>query len=130
MLKQIIVYDSLTGNTEHFVQRMQKTKPDWQYLKIKPGLKMKDDFHLITYTTGMGEVPPLTLAFLENNHTKMLTVSASGNRNWGANYALAANKISETFKKPILEKFEVADYQEAINDMINKIERETYNNEN
>ncbi len=125
MAKQVvetIVFDSLTGNTERFVERMKKTRPKWHYLKIRSDLVVDQDFHLITFTTGIGNIPASTKDFLIKNSKNMLTVSSAGNRNWGANYAIAAEKISQNYKVPILEKFEVADYQQAIDDMINKIE--------
>ncbi len=126
MSKVTIVFDSLTGNTERFVKRIGESRPEWDYIKIKSGLKVDRPFHLITYTTGLGEVPESTTQFVLDNLDNLVTVSASGNRNWGQNYALAANKISQQYNKPILEKFEVADWQEAIDDMIKKIEGRLY----
>ncbi len=125
-VETIIVFDSLTGNTERFVERMKKTKPNWQYFKIVDDLEINQKFHLITYTTGVGEISPATAKFLAKNCQNMLTVSSAGNRNWGENYAIAAEKISQQYNVPILQKFEVADYQQAINDMITKIEGRLY----
>ncbi len=126
MAKTTIVFDSLTGNNQHFIDRMKQTKPDWDYLKISDDLKLDQPFHLITFTTGLGEVPVSTANFLEKHAQHMLSVSSSGNRNWGPNYALAADKISQQYDKPILEKFEVADYQNSIDDIINKIKGRQY----
>ncbi len=120
----VIVYDSLMGTTEKFIQQIAKNRPDWKYLKIAPNLVLDETFNLITYTIGSGEIPPATKNFLERNSEQLLSVSSSGNRNLGAIYAVAADQISQQYNVPILAKFEVADGQKIINKIINQIERE------
>ncbi len=126
MNKVTIVFDSLTGNTERFVNKISQTRPNWSCVKIKDDLKVDQPFHLITYTTGLGEVPPSTAQFVADNLDNLVTVSASGNRNWGQNYGLAADRISQQYNKPILKKFEVAESQKIIDEIINKIEGRLY----
>ena len=45
--------------------------------------------------------------FLNVNHTQLQAVAASGNRNWGQNFAKAGHTISEEYKVPLMMKFEV-----------------------
>lgn len=53
--------------------------------------------------------------FLEVNHAQLQAVAASGNRNWGQNFAKAGRTISEEYNVPLLMKFEV---QGTNNDVI------------
>lgn len=52
---------------------------------------------------------------LEVNHAQLQAVAASGNRNWGQNFAKAGRTISEEYNVPLLMKFEV---QGTNNDVI------------
>lgn len=116
-----IYYDSKTGNVERFVNRL-KEHGDWMVQKIDEAFKPQYAGHLITYTTAFGEVPLSTLRFLEEHAGMIKSVSSSGNRNWGANYALAAAKISAQFKLPILLQFELSGTRADIQTFIDNIE--------
>ncbi|AOM79240.1 class Ib ribonucleoside-diphosphate reductase assembly flavoprotein NrdI [Pedobacter steynii] len=116
-----IYYDSKTGNVERFVNRL-KLHRDWQIQKIDQVSLPLEEGHLITYTTGFGEVPASTLRFLEENSAAIKSVSSSGNKNWGPNYALAAKKISVLFKLPVLLQFELSGTGEDIRKFIENIE--------
>ncbi|WP_262496987.1 class Ib ribonucleoside-diphosphate reductase assembly flavoprotein NrdI [Pedobacter lusitanus] len=50
------------------------------------------------------------------------SISSSGNKNWGANYAMAATRISAQFKLPILMQFELSGTMADIQKFIDKIE--------
>lgn len=103
----LITYDSLTGNVQRFVDKITNNN----YLNVK---KITDDtmitepFIHITYTIGFGEVPKLTQVFIHNNKELIRGICSSGNKNWGNNFALAADKIAHQYNVPILLKFELA----------------------
>ena len=119
-----IYYDSKTGNVERFINKIKVERPDWFFVKISEEMKIENDGHLITFTTKFGEVPERTKIFMENENNKnhIRTVSSSGNMNWGVLFALAANKISEKYKIPILMKFELSGTHNQVEKLINYIE--------
>jgi len=116
-----IYYDSKTGNVERFVNRL-KLERDWSIQKINDSFQPLHAGHLITYTTGFGEVPLSTLRFLEANREMIKSVTSSGNKNWGPNYALAATKIAAQFKLPVLMRFELSGTMADIQQFIENIE--------
>jgi protein involved in ribonucleotide reduction len=99
----LVVFDSLTGNTKRFVDKLQLNS-----IKIHEGLVITDPYILITYTTGFGNAPKSTLEFLKSNHEHLKGVAASGNKNWGNNYAMSADVVANTYNVPILLKFELS----------------------
>lgn len=117
-----IAFASLTGNTKKFVARLTGLRPEWQFIELKPDLQLDQPFHLLTYTTGLGDVPYGVSEFLKLNQAKLLGVSACGNLNWGPNFAIAADKIAEQYQVPILLKYELAGNQAVAEQFINKIE--------
>lgn len=121
-MMKTIAYASLTGNTKRFMGDVKKLRPDWHLIQIKPDTKIDEKFHLVTYTTGLGEIPPVVVKFLEKNSKEMLSVSACGNMNWGKNFAIAADKVSEKYNVPVLLKYELAGNQKTAEQLINKIE--------
>jgi len=122
-----IYYDSKTGNVERFVNRLKQHR-EWNIQKINDEFQPTHQGHLITYTTGIGEVPLSTLRFLQTNHQFIETVTSSGNRNWGSNFALAATKISNEFKLPVLMQFELSGTMADLQKFIDNIEGNTYGN--
>jgi protein involved in ribonucleotide reduction len=99
----LIVYDSLTGNVQRFVDNLGMNA-----IKIKPGLQVNQPYVLITYTTGMGLVPPSVDAFLRDNADFLQGVAASGNKIWGYSYCKSADTIASMYSVPILSKFELS----------------------
>lgn len=99
----LIVYDSKTGNVKRFVGKLNMPA-----VPLDSDLTIDEPFVLVTYTTGFGQAPEKTLAFLKRNHRAMVGVSASGNRNWGEGFARSADRISDLYNVPILSKFELA----------------------
>lgn len=116
-----IYYDSKTGNVERFIGKIRPLR-NWVFIKINDELIPHNKGHLVTFTTNFGEVPKTTEKFLEKYSDKILSVSSSGNMNWGKLYALAANKISEAYNLPIIMKFELAGLNSEIEMFINKVE--------
>ncbi|CAL8901994.1 MULTISPECIES: class Ib ribonucleoside-diphosphate reductase assembly flavoprotein NrdI [Bacillus] len=103
----LITYDTLTGNVQRFVDKITNNK----YLNVKEiteDTMITEPFIHITYTIGFGEVPKLTQIFIHNNKEKLRGICSSGNKNWGNNFGLAADKIANQYRVPILLKFELA----------------------
>ncbi len=117
-----LVYASLTGNTERFIQKIADLKTNWQFIKLTPNLKLESEFHLLTFTTGIGQVPALVAEFLEENHGKMLSVTACGNMNWGENFGKAGETIAQQYGVPLLMKYELAGDQQTAEQLIKIIE--------
>lgn len=99
----IILYDSLTGNVLRFVRKLSI-----EATQIASDMSIYEDFVLITFTTGFGEVPGTTKAFLAKNHRHLKGIASSGNKNFGTNFAAAANKIASQYDVPIILTFELS----------------------
>lgn len=99
----LIAYDSKTGNVRRFIGKLAMCS-----VQIEEAMTIDEPFVLVTYTTGFGQVPEKVLSFLAHNHTKLVGVSASGNRNWGTGYAKSADRIAALYGVPVLSKFELA----------------------
>lgn len=117
-----LVYASLTGNTARFMQKIANLRPTWRLVKLTPELELGEHFHLVTFTTGLGEIPPMVEKFLAKNSAHLLSVTASGNMNWGKTFGVAGDKISEKYQVPLLMKYELAGNQKTAEKLINKIE--------
>lgn len=109
----IIYYDSKTGNVERFVRKLSAST-GWDCVKVADAPVVSEKGHLITYTTKIGCVPASTERFLQENHPYVLSVSSSGNRNWGPNFALAADKIARQYGIPLLFKFELSGLEQDL----------------
>lgn len=99
----LIAYASRTGNVRRFVQKL-----GYKAVNIDDSLQLDEPFVLVTYTTGFGQVPEQVESFLQRNQSCMLGVAASGNRNWGDNFAKSAERISDRYGVPIISKFELS----------------------
>lgn len=115
----IVYYDSKTGNVARFIAKLKEAIPCKCY-KISAQLEIKKPGHLITYTTKIGEVPETTWQFVNNNRINIISVTSSGNKNWGKSYGLAADKISSEFDLPLLLKFELSGLSKDIHNFITK----------
>ena len=104
----MIVFSSKTGNNRRFVGKL-----DLPCIEITDDLVVSEPFVLLTYTTGMGQVPDPVKRFMERDGHKdlIVAVSSSGNRNWGKAYGRAANLIASQYNVPILSKFEMSGTQ-------------------
>ena len=109
-----VVYFSFSGNVRRFIKRAEidDTLEITQDNCTEP---VNEPYILVTGTIGFGEVPQPVQSFLEVNHAQLQAVAASGNRNWGQNFAKAGRTISEDYDVPLLMKFEV---QGTNNDVI------------
>ncbi|WP_337102458.1 class Ib ribonucleoside-diphosphate reductase assembly flavoprotein NrdI [Paenibacillus sp. YIM B09110] len=105
----LIVYYSLTGNVRRFVEKTGRPAQEITLEKY-----VTEPFIIVTPTNGFGEVPPAVGKFLRINGALLRGVTASGNRNWGANYSRAADRICEKYNVPILHRFELAGTDEDV----------------
>ncbi|MEH7790514.1 class Ib ribonucleoside-diphosphate reductase assembly flavoprotein NrdI [Bacillus pumilus] len=103
----LITYDSMTGNVQRFVYKITNNNY-FNIEKITEDTMIAEPFIHITYTIGFGEVPKLTQIFIHNNKEMLRGICSSGNKNWGNNFGLAADKIANQYNVPILLKFELA----------------------
>lgn len=98
-----IVYASRTGNVESIVQRLNVSQP----LKIEMGNETVDeDFILLTYTDGYGDIPAEVEDFLGDNAQYLKGVIVSGDTGYGEAYCKAGDEISDQYDVPCLYKVE------------------------
>lgn len=130
-MKIYLVYISLSGNTESFVQRLMtffQFQTNWQVELIHVKNLVKEDIpfyeldapfvaFLPTYLEGgngvdNGDKEILTnplgdfIAF-GNNHQKCLGIVGSGNKNFNHQYCLTAKQYSQRFGFPVIDNFEL-----------------------
>lgn len=97
-----IAFASQTGNVASFVEKL-----DMDAVEIISGNEtVEEDFVLITYTDGDGEVPYFVEDFLAENSGNLRGVAASGNMAWEDTFCFAADVVHEKYNVPILGKFE------------------------
>lgn len=107
----VIYYDSKTGNVCRFINKLISQNKNITAININDDEYYTQAGHLITYTTGSGSVPITTEYFMQRFNHLILSVSASGNRNWGNNFAISADKLSILYNKPVILKFELSGMQ-------------------
>ncbi|EOQ19707.1 MULTISPECIES: class Ib ribonucleoside-diphosphate reductase assembly flavoprotein NrdI [Bacillus cereus group] len=117
----LIIWESKTGNVSRFIEKLPKELKRNALRISQINNKIREKFVLITYTTGFGAIPEEVNSFLEKNYEYLLGVSASGNKNWGDNYAASADKIAAQYAVPILTKFELSGTKNNIIEFMNKI---------
>lgn len=118
----MVVYASLTGNTKRLMDKLAKARPDWHIVRIEPGVTVDRPFHLVTFTTGIGQVPAMVENFLDQHYKQLQSVTVSGNMNWGKTFGRAGDIISERYQVPLLLKYELAGNDQVLQQIINKIE--------
>ena len=101
-----VVYFSFTGNVRRFIQRTE-LEDTLEITQDNCTDRIEEPYILVTGTIGFGEVPEPVQSFLNHNSEHLEAVAASGNRNWGQNFAKAGITISEDCQVPLLMKFEV-----------------------
>ncbi|WP_156300368.1 class Ib ribonucleoside-diphosphate reductase assembly flavoprotein NrdI [Streptobacillus canis] len=122
--KITIYYDSLTGNVERFICKIKEIE-DFDFVKISSKTIVEKEGHLVTFTTGFGEVSKSTDFFLCNNenYKKIKTVTSSGNMNWGKNFAKAGELIQDKFGIKYIFRFELSGTLNDVKDYIRIIKR-------
>lgn len=140
-----LVYISLSGNTQSFVNRLKaylqpKTNLPVNTINVKDLVKDQEDFFamtdyfvafLPTYLEGgngldSGDVEILTtplkdfIAFADN-YRYCYGVVGSGNKNFNNQYCLTAKQYAETFGFPVLDDFELRGLTDDIERIGDKI---------
>ena len=115
-----VVYFSFSGNVRRFIKRSELTDV-MEITKDNCKDVINEPYILVTGTIGFGEVPQEVQSFLEVNHLNLRAVAASGNRNWGQNFAKAGRTISESYNVPLLMKFEVQGTNKDVIEFKNKV---------
>jgi protein involved in ribonucleotide reduction len=117
----LIIFASRTGNVRRFVNKAVEHSVLHLRTCELPGIIPFRQAHLVTYTDPMGAIPPLVGNFLEQHHRKILSISGSGNRNWGRDFAAAVDKIHQQYGIPINLKFELSGTNNEIQNFIDYI---------
>jgi len=120
-----LYYDSKTGNVRRFIEKVIQVT-GWSAHRIQEDMEVDAPGHLVTFTTNFGKIPPLTEEFMKNHSDMIFSVSSSGNRNWGRNFAIAADKISAIYDTSLAFKFELSGTMEDINQFIDIIKNQYY----
>lgn len=114
----MIVYYSLTGNVNRFIQKTKYTRT----LTLEQAEGINEPYIIVTGTIGFGEIPDSVKQFLNRHSTNLMAVAASGNRNWGQNFARAGDLISSTYHVPLLMKFELHGNDKDVKEFNIKVE--------
>lgn len=110
---RIVYFSSVTENTKRFVDKLS-------FPSERIGLKIKGDFlnvdypHILilpTYKGGAntGAVPRQVINFLndEQNRNNTVGVVVGGNINFGVDFCIAGDVISQKLQVPVLYRFEL-----------------------
>lgn len=117
---KIAYFSNVSGNTHRFIERLELPALRIPILKSEEPLELDEAFILVTPTYGDSKmenyVPRQVGRFLNNAHNRSLMkgVIASGNINFGREYALAGNLISKKCGVPFLYRFEIMGMPEDI----------------
>lgn len=105
----IVYFSGPTENTHKFVQRTGLPATRIPVRGDYP--RMNVPYVLVTpsYGTGKNSVPPQVKRFLsdDTNRGLLTAVVGSGNRNFGSDYGIAADKVSRKCGVPVIHKFEL-----------------------
>ncbi|GAA4519440.1 MULTISPECIES: class Ib ribonucleoside-diphosphate reductase assembly flavoprotein NrdI [Sphingobacterium] len=121
----ILYYDTKTGNVQRFINKVVQIT-GWTAVRIQESMQIEEEGHLVTFTTNFGQIPAITQDFMDRNSSKIFSVSSSGNRNWGRNFGVAADKISSLFDIPLAFKFELSGTMDDIYQFIDIIKNQYY----
>ncbi|QYG88315.1 class Ib ribonucleoside-diphosphate reductase assembly flavoprotein NrdI [Bacillus atrophaeus] len=112
----LIAYYSRTGNVSRFVAKTGLTA-----VELTSDLTIAEPFVCVTGTYGFGQVARPVADFLAINSVYLAGVAASGNRNWGGNYAKAADRIAAQYGVPVIGRFELAGTDEDVRQFIERV---------
>jgi len=110
----VVYYSSKSGNTHRFVTRLglPKARISSDATHALPQVDAPFVLFCPTYADGEGRgaVPKQVIRFLNDpvRRKHLVGVIGSGNRNFGATYALSGRIIAEKCKVPVLYSFELA----------------------
>lgn len=101
-----VVFYSFSGNVRRFLDRTG-LEDVHEITEETIEQKIEEPYILVTGTIGFGEVPEPVQYFLEHSGEYLRGVAASGNRNWGQNFAKGGRTVAKQYDVPLLMKFEV-----------------------
>ena len=116
----LVYFSSGSGNTQRFVEKLGLPATRLPIRASAAPLTLEAPFVLIcpTYSDGEGRgaVPKQVIALLNRPEARSLLrgVIGAGNRNFGAQFALAGSVIARKCRVPLLYKFELAGTQTDI----------------
>ncbi len=125
----LVYFSSATLNTHRFVEKLGIRAIRIPIAISTPTEVVGEPFVLVcpTYAhdDGAHAVPKQVIKFLndEANRNLMLGVIASGNRNFGANFALAGTAISRKCGVPVIYKFELSGTSDDVTRVKEGLER-------
>lgn len=106
----VIYFSNVTGNTERFIEKLDLDCPVGR-IPIKGEYlgDVDEPYILITPTYNERGVPIQVMKFLNkaDNRRNLQGVIASGNRNFGKDFAIAGRAISRKCEVPLLYVFEI-----------------------
>lgn len=106
-----IVYVSRTGNIEALIETLGISEA----IKVETGEEsVNEDFILLTYTDGYGDVPMELESFLPKHKDFIKGVIVSGDTGYDDAYCKAGDVISKDYQVPCLYKLENDGTQEDI----------------
>lgn len=114
-----LVYFSKTNNIKRFVNKLPISA-----IKADASTVIVQDYILLTYTRGLGEIPEEVELFLKHpsNQKHLVAVAGSGNRNWGNKYCGAVDTICQQLNVPTLMKFEMSGNKHDVTNFMRKFE--------
>ncbi|WOO87104.1 class Ib ribonucleoside-diphosphate reductase assembly flavoprotein NrdI [Mollicutes bacterium LVI A0039] len=115
-----IIYFTKTGNVARFIKKLAQN--NFEQIQGNQQLIINEPVILITYTTGIGEIPPEVKTFCDNNRQWLTFVIASGNRNWGKLFALSGDLIASEYGVKLLYKFEISGTSKDVDNIRNLLE--------
>ena len=125
----IVYFSGASGFTHKFIEKLGLPAQRIPLLSKEAELfTVDEDFVLIVPSYGsntQGYVPRQVVKFLNNkaNRDKLRGVIGAGNTNFGSEYCLAANIVSEKCQVPILYRFELAGTPEDVSTTRERIEK-------
>jgi protein involved in ribonucleotide reduction len=129
--KYVLLYDTMTLNTEKFCNKVKKKFGDkiavhnikeildnFGFFKMTECKKGDIEIHLVTYTIMQGKVPKTTMGLLDKYkfYKIIKTISSTGQKNWGSDlFAKAVDVVNE--KYPNIEKGLKIELQGTVKDV-------------
>lgn len=115
-----IVYHSSTGNVKRFLDKVQAHATSVGLSVILYNVEetkaflFKGNFHIFTPTRGFGQIPEVISSFLNGKRDRVLSISGSGNRNWGVNFCGAVDKLHTIIGAPIFITIELEGLEKEV----------------
>lgn len=116
----MIAYASRTGNVRDIVLRLGLPA-----VEVDEHTTLTEPFLLLTYTDGLGQVPPIVDRFMARNGPLCRGVAVSGNRNFGhRHFGKAGDAIAAAWRIPLVRKMELRGFQQDLEAIRQFYERE------